>query len=186
MLSGRLSMNELRMRPRLSILFHTKTAVWFARHRIELVRRAAVLVKGAHARRALKRADTCARSNAAWKHVGCLHKNAGLRSSCMFQLRDAEDVAAAKECAARMSGVPRVRRLQFISSQPKKMIGCGRGSHTSSIVSRVRVQPVILAHVPHLRCHTRSQEYRSLFVRKRALGNNLCVSCFVPRACGVS
>ena len=103
-------------------LFHTKTALRFARLCVELVQRTALLVKGARARRALQRVDACARSNAVWKHVGCLHKNAGLRSSCMFQLRDTRDVAAAKECAARMSVVPRVRRLQFISSQPKKMI----------------------------------------------------------------
>ena len=60
------------------------------------------------------------------------------------------------------------------------------GSHTSSIVSLVRVQTVIFAHVPRMRGHTHSQEYHTLFARKRALGINLCVSCFVPGACGVS
>ena len=60
-------------------LFPTKTALWFARRCIELVQRAALLVEGARARRALQRVDVCTRWNAVWKHVDCLYKNTGLR-----------------------------------------------------------------------------------------------------------
>ena len=85
-----------KLRPTLSAIYSTKTALWFARLCIELVQGAALSVKGARARRALQCFDICARWNVVWMHIDFLNEIAGLISSYNFQPRDTRDVASAK------------------------------------------------------------------------------------------
>ena len=122
------------------------------------------------------RVEACRLSSQKRRSQTKLHVSTARHKRCCCCKR----MCRSDECRAESAAV-----AIYFEPTEEDEIGCGRGSHTSSIVSLVRVQAVIFAHVPRARGHTRSQEYHTLFARKRALGTNLCVSCFVPRACGV-